>query len=167
MKIKILLIALFSLCMSQAHADIVNFKAPEVMGTLKVSGINLTDWQAVMSCHFNDKGSRVESIRYPQTWVKKIGPSEYSLKIKKGSLFEFLPRKRLLTCAYKLIFIGKRDQNKIAFGEIYLLGQEYGEMDEIDLKDLQNKAWVGKVLTEKTELLELKISEDGGITSEP
>jgi len=157
---------LLSLFTSQSFADIVRFKAPEVNGAIKAHGINLTDWQAVMSCHFNYKGSRKESIRYPQTWIKKTGPNDYSLKIKKGSLSEFLPGWRLLTCAYKLILIGKKEQNKTAFGEIYLLGQEHGEMDEIDLKDMQNKSWVKKVLAEKTELLELMISENGGITSE-
>jgi hypothetical protein len=167
MKTKILVLAVLSLLTFEAYAENVFFKTSEVNGKITASGINLTDWQAVMSCHFDYKGSRKESIRYPQTWVKKINDTEYSLKVTKGSLSEFaIPGWRLLTCAYKLILIGKRDQIKTAFGEIYLLGQENGEMDPQDLKDIQNKEWVDKVLADKTMNLELFISPDGGITSE-
>lgn len=167
MKTKILVLAVISLLSTQTFAENVFFKTSEVNGKITAAGINLTDWQAVMSCHFDYKGSRKESIRYPQTWIKKLNETEYSLKVTKGSLSEFaIPGWRLLTCAYKLILIGKRDQNKTSFGEIYLIGQEHGEMDPQDLKDMQNKVWVDKVLADKTSNLELFISDDGGITSE-
>lgn len=166
MKTKSIVIIVALLFSSTLFADVVSFKTPEVNGRLNAPAIKLTDWQAVMSCHFDHNGVRKESIRYPQTWVKKINEIDYSLKVKKGSLSEMLPGWRLLTCAYKLILIGKKDNGKTAFGEIYLLGQEFGEMDEIDLNDLQNKEWVAKVLTEKTAEIKLGLSVDGGIVAE-
>lgn len=150
----------------KAFGAIVSFKTPEINGTIAAPSLRLTDWQAVMSCHFDHNGSRKESIRYPQTWIRPASGDNYSLKIKKGSLSEMLPGWRLLTCAYKLLLIGKDPSGKTAFGEIYLLGQEHGEMDEIDLDDLQNREWAAKVLTDKTSHLKLSIDTNGGIVSE-
>lgn len=167
MKAKILVSVFIFVLTLSAHAASFSYKAPELKGTIVSPGLELTDWQAVMSCHFDHKGVRKESIRYPQTWVEKTGTGEYTLKVKKGSLSEMLPGWKLLTCAYKLILIGKDQHSlKTAFGEIYLLGQEHGEMNEIDLRDMMNKEWVGKVLSDKTAPLRLLIAIDGGIVSE-
>lgn len=166
MKLRLLL-PLFVFCLSlSAKADIVSFKAPEINGKIRTDdNLVLTDWQAIMSCHFDVKGVRKESVRYPQTILKKISNNQYSLYVKKGSLSEMLPGWRLLTCAYKLLLIGKNlDLDKSLMGEIYLLGQEFGEMDPEDLKDIQNKEYVEKVLTDKTRDLSLTITE-GGIVS--
>ncbi|MBY0413218.1 MAG: hypothetical protein K2Q18_03590 [Bdellovibrionales bacterium] len=153
-----------------AFADNVKVVAPALEGkvTITTPNLTLTDWQAVMSCHFDYKGSRKESVRYPQTFVKKTeNETEFSISAKKGSLTEYLPGWRLLTCAYKLILLGKdTDSNKAVFGEIYLLGQEFGEMDPIDLKDMQNKDFVAKVLTDKFKELKLGIATTGGIVLE-
>jgi hypothetical protein len=155
---------------ASAFAENVSYKAPELNGKITVvtNNLELTDWQAVMSCHFDYKGSRKESVRTPQTFVKKIGKNEYSLTSKKGSLTEFMiPNWRLLTCAYKLILIGKNtDTQRSTFGEIYLLGQEHGEMDQEDLKAMQNRDYVAKVLAEKTRDLRLAIAPEGGIVAE-
>ncbi len=171
MKTKILLIAAtLSLMSLSAHADIVRVKAPEINGKviLNATNLHLTDWQAVMSCHFDYKGSRKESIRYPQTIIRKIAntTNEYSLFIKKGSLSELLPNWKLLTCAYKIILLGKNtDLNRTIMGEIYLLGQEHGQMDAEELKDMQDANYVSKVLEDKTRELKLNI-EAGGIVAE-
>lgn len=164
----IILSLLFLLASFELKADIVSVKAPEINGKIRVSSnLVLTDWQAVMSCHFDHKGVRKESIRYPQTILKKISNDEYSLFVKKGSLSEMLPNWRLLTCAYKMILIGKNtDLSRSILGEIYFLGQEHGEMDAEELKDMQNKEYVAKVLTDKTRDLRLVIAPEGGIVTE-
>ena len=168
MKLNFLLPLLIFVIGLSAEASVVSFKAPEVNGKIKVGpNLILTDWQAVMSCHFDVKGVRKESILYPQTILKKISADEYSLFVKKGSLSEMLPGWKLLTCAYKIILIGKNtDLERSIFGEIYLLGQEFGEMDPNDLKDIQNKDYVAKVIADKTRLLSLLISPEGGIVTE-
>lgn len=171
MKIKIFTIAAaFTLITSSAFADIVRVKAPEINGKVILisTNLHLTDWQAVMSCHFDYKGSRKESIRYPQTIIRKIANTtdEYSLFIKKGSLSEYLPNWKLLTCAYKIILLGKNtDMDRTIMGEIYLLGQEHGQMDAEELKDMQNANYVSKVLEDKTRELKLNITA-GGIVAE-
>lgn len=155
-----------------AFADSVSVKAPALEGKINITtpNLTLTDWQAVMSCHFDYKGSRKESVRYPQTFIKAVSGtsgSEFNISVKKGSLSEFLPGWRLLTCAYKLILLGRdTDANKAVFGEIYLMGQEFGEMDPEDLKDMQNKDFVAKVLSDKFRQLKLGIATDGGIVLE-
>ena len=166
MKLRLSLL-LIAFCLSTAYADVVSFKAPEVNDKIRVSkNLILTDWQAVMSCHFDVKGVRKESIRYPQTILKKTATDEYSLFVKKGSLSEMLPGWRLLTCAYKIILIGKNTElERSIMGELYLLGQESGEMDSNDLKDIQNKEFVAKVIADKTREISLVISPEGGIES--
>lgn len=155
---------------TRVFADNVFIKTPELKGKMTVTSgnLDLTDWQAVISCHFDNRGNRKESIRYPQTFVKSLGNNEYSLAVKKGSLSELLPASwRLLTCAYKLILIGKNtDSGKVAFGEIYLLGQEQGEMDPEELKEMQNNEYVAKVLNEKLQDLKISAAVNGGIVLE-
>jgi hypothetical protein len=153
-----------------AMAENVFIKTPELNGKIYVSSKNLdlTDWQAVMSCHFDYRGSRKEVIRYPQTFVRPLENNEYSLAVKKGSLTEIFPASwRLLTCAYKIILIGKNtDLGKSAFGEIYLMGQEHGEMDPEELKEMQNTEHVAKLLTDKVRDLTISIAQNGGIILE-
>jgi len=55
-----------------AQADSVRFRAPAINGKLIANDLNLTDWQTVMSCHFNYRGQRKESLRYPQTILKNL-----------------------------------------------------------------------------------------------
>ena len=164
MKIKIIIIAvILTIFSAGVYADIVRVKTPEINGKILILSENLllTDWQAVISCHFDYKGSRKESIRYPHTIIRKIADTtnEYSLDIKKSSLSEYLPNWKLLTCAYKIILLGKNTNlNKTIMGEIYLLGQEHGQMDVEDLKDMQDSNYVAKVLEDKTHELKLNIS---------
>ncbi|MBC7539677.1 MAG: hypothetical protein H7281_12715 [Bacteriovorax sp.] len=170
MKIKIKLLSFLLLLVSfNVFADNVFVRTPELTGKLTAPAVlNLTDWQTIMSCHFNFKGSRKESVRYPQTIIKSLGNNEYSLFIKKGSLSETLPGWKLLTCAYKLLLIGKNSDlnGRSVFGEIYLLGQEHGEMSTDELKDMQNKNYVAKILTDKTQDLKIAIAPEGGIVAE-
>lgn len=168
MKFKIALTSLTLGLALSAQAEIVRFQSPEINGKVTVGkNLVLTDWQAVMSCHFDVKGTRKESIRYLQTILKKANTDEYSLFIKKGSLSEMLPGWRLLTCAYKIIFIGKNiELERSHMGEIYLLGQESGEMDASELKDIQNKDYVAKVLADKTRELNLSLSPEGSIVAD-
>ncbi len=162
----LLFFTLFSFA-TLTEAASFSFKAPEINGTIHSRSVELTDWQAVMSCHFDVRGVRKESIRYPQTWIKKTSVDTYSLKVKKGSLSEFLPGWRLITCAYKVILIGKNNESKkTVFGELLFIGQEFGEMSETDLNDLQNHEWVAKALNEKMSVINLAIDTDGGIISE-
>ena len=168
--LSLVLTTLLLVTSTSAFAEGVSIKSPELNGkiTIVTANLDLTDWQAIMSCHFDYKGSRKESVRYPQTFVKKISHNEYSLSVKKGSLSEyFLPGWKLLTCAYKLILLGKNtDTQRSIYGEIFFLGQEHGEMDIEELKEMQNKDYVAKVLTEKTHDLKLAIAPEGGIIAE-
>lgn len=160
---------LLLLITSTAFAEIVSVKTPELNGKVSVSSnLILTDWQTIMSCHFDYKGSRKESVRYLQTILKNTDVNEFSINIKKGSLSEALPKWRLLTCAYKLLFIGKNmDLNgRSVMGEIYLLGQEHGEMSIDELKHMQNKNFVAKYLADKVEDLKLTIAPEGGIVAD-
>lgn len=145
-------------------ADTVRFRAPALNGKLIATNIEFTDWQTVMSCHFNYQGSRKESIRYPQTWLKKLDNGTYSLKVKAGSLTEMLPRWELLTCAYKLILIGKNvSTHQLAFGEIFLMGKETGVMSESELQTMMDLNQVTKILNDKTRELSVTYGKDGGI----
>lgn len=164
-KLTILFTLLFSIGVS--HADIVKVKAPAINGKLIANNLEMTDWQTVMSCHFNYQGLRKESIRYPQTFLNKIEGNTYSLKIKAGSLSEILPHWELLTCAYKLILIGKNiTTHQIAFGEIFLMGKETGIMNESELQAMQDVNQVAKVLNDKTKALFITYGKDGGIVED-
>lgn len=157
----------FTLFSTTAIAESVRFKAPALTGKLIANNIEMTDWQTVMSCHFNYRGQRKESIRYPQTFLTAHNGSGYTLKIKAGSLSEFLPNWELLTCAYKLILIGKNiTTRQLSFGEIYLLGKENGVMSESELQAMQDINLVTKLLNEKTRELVITNGKDGGIVEE-
>ena len=159
-----LVMALFSQVLL---ADNVRFRTPAINGKLHSNNVELTDWQTVMSCHFDYQGSRKQSIRSPQTIVKKIDSSSYSIKIKAGSLTEFLPRHDLLTCAYKLILIGKNtNTHQLSFGDIYLMGKETGVMSESELQAMQDFNNVTKVLNERTKELLIANGKDGGIVED-
>ena len=159
--------ALLLASISFAHADNVRVKAPAINGKLIANNLEMTDWQAVMSCHFNYQGSRKESVRYPQTFLTKLEGNTYTLKIKAGSLSELLPHWELLTCAYKLILIGKNSTtHQIAFGEIYLMGKENGVMTESELQAMQDVNQVTKVLNDKTKELVITYGKDGGIVED-
>ena len=148
-------------------ADYVRFRAPAINGKLVASNIEMTDWQTVMSCHINSQGSRKELLRYPQTWLKKIDNGVYSLKVRSVSLSENHPHGDLLTCAYKLILIGKNTSNhQLAFGEIYLMGKETGVMNESELQSMMDFNQVTKNLTEKARELTVGFGKDGGIVEE-
>lgn len=168
MKIKTLFFALvFNAFSTAVQAENVRFKAPPLNGKLIANNIELTDWQTVMSCHFNHRGQRKESIRYPQTFLSNHEGSGYQLKIKAGSLSEYLPNWELQTCAYKLILIGKNSTTRqLAFGEIYLLGKESGVMSTSELQVMQDLNLVTKILNEKTRELVITNGKDGGIVED-
>lgn len=168
MKPKTIIFTLVLLLLSaNLFAESIRFKAPAISGKLLANNIELTDWQTVMSCHFNYRGQRKESIRYPQTFLKHREASNYSLKIKATSLSEVLPNWELLTCAYKLILIGKNiTTHQLAFGEIFLMGKEAGVMSESELQVIRDIHQVTKVLTEKTRELVITSGRDGGIVED-
>lgn len=147
---------------SNALADNISIKTPELNGKIifKAQNFKLTDWQAVMSCHFDYKGSRKGVQRFIQTFVQPEAENNYLIRIKKGSLSEFLPGWDLLTCAYKLILIGRDTvTNKSLFGEIYLLGKEHGQMEMEDIRDFENIDYVTKALGDKLNDLKLHAFE--------
>lgn len=167
MKSKTILFTLVFAFSSGLLAETVRYKAPVINGKLIANNIEMTDWQAVMSCHFNYQGRRKESIRYPQTFLTEHVGNSYTLRIKAGSLSEFLPNWELLTCAYKLILIGKNTiTHQSAFGEIYLLGKESGVMSESELQSMQDINQVTKALNEKTRELVITNGKDGGIVED-
>ncbi|MFA6238212.1 MAG: hypothetical protein WC635_12840 [Bacteriovorax sp.] len=167
MKIKALFFALVLILSTTLMAETVRFKAPAINGKLIANNIKLTDWQTVMSCHFNHRGQRKESIRYPQTFLTSQDGGNYSLKIKAGSLSELLPNWELQTCAYKLILIGKNiTSHQLAFGEIFLLGKETGVMSTSELQIMQDLNQVTKILNEKTRELIITNGKDGGIVED-
>lgn len=149
------------------HAETVHFKTPAISGKLLANNIELTDWQTVMSCHFNSRGQKKESIRYPQTTLTKREGSIYSLKINIGLLNKSLPNWELQNCSYKLILIGKNiSTHQLAFGEIYLLGKDVGVMSQSELQSLQDIHQVTKSLNYKTRELTITNGKDGGIVEE-
>lgn len=155
------------LSINSAFADTVKIKAPAINGKLIANNLELTDWQAVLSCHFNYQGTRSEAVRYPQTLLNKSEGSTYSLKIKNITLNEFIPRGDLLTCAYKLILIGKNVlTHQVAFGEIYLIGKETGMMSESELQVMKDANQLAKILAERTKELTITYGKDGGIVEE-
>lgn len=168
MKIKIsLFILLFMGLNSHLFAGTLRFKTPQVNGKLTANNIEMTDWQAVMVCHFNYKGSRKQSIRYPQTFLTNHEGSSYTLKVKPGSLTEIFPGLEPLTCAYKLILIGRNLlTHQSTFGEIILLGKESGTMSESDLQTMQDLNQVTKLLNERTRELTVSNGKEGGIVEE-
>ncbi len=150
---------------NSAWAENVHFKSAPVDGQVLTGSLKLTDAQAVMSCHFDFRGSRKKSVRYPQTFLHEESAGQFSLKVRAGSLVEIgLPGFHLLSCSYKLILIGvDTKNNRSAFGDVFLLGQESGTMNEDELKDIQNPAVVSKVLAAKMKDLVLSVGEDGVI----
>lgn len=149
------------------RAENVRIKTPAINGKLIANNLEMTDWQTVISCHFNYQGSRKEFTRYPQTILSKLDGNTYSLKIKHASLHELLPRWDLLTCAYKLILIGKNViTHQIAFGEILLVGKETGVMNESELQTMQDVNQLTKILIDKTKELVITYGKDGGIVED-
>ncbi len=163
----IFFVLLLNSLFTPAFADYVRVKAPLLNGKLIANNLEMTDWQAVMSCHFNVQGSRKESIRYPQTFLTKLDGHAYALKVKAGSLSELLPNWELLTCAYKLILIGKNSTtHQLAFGEIFLVGKESGVMSEGELQSMQDPIQLAKILNERTKELVIAYGKDGGIVED-
>jgi hypothetical protein len=161
------LYALVLLFSTSVCAETLKFKVPALNGKLNTTNLELTDLQSVINCHFNFQGNRKQIIRYPQTDVKKLEGSLYSLKIKSATIGDSLPHLDLLTCAYKLIVIGK---NKIshqpAYGEIFLIGKETGTMSDSELQTILDFNQLTKVLNEKTKELTITYGKDGGIGEE-
>lgn len=167
MKLKTTLFSLVLLWSASALAETVRFKTPAITGKLVASNITMTDWQTVMICQFNYRGQRKESIRYPETFLTQHSGANYHLKIKAGSLNEYFPNGELLTCAYKLILIGKNiTTHQLAFGEIVLLGKDSGVMSESELTAMQDYHQVSKLLNERTRELVIANGKDGGIVEE-
>lgn len=169
MKMIKLLSAILIFVSSSAFAENVRFKTAVVEGRIVTNNLELTDIQAVMSCHFDFRGQRENSIRYPQTFFRKTSVSEYDIKVRPGSLTElFIPGFKLLTCAYKLILIGKNaTTQRSAFGEVFLLGQESGVMTSQELRDVQDIDHVNTVLANRTKELSLSIDEKSAIIETP
>lgn len=148
-------------------AETARFKAPAIHGKLIANNIEMTDWQSVMSCHFNHRGQRKELVRYPQTFLSNHEASSYTLKIKAALLSEFPSNWEVIACSYKLILIGKNiTTHQLAYGEIYLLGREAGTMSESELQIILDIHQVTKLLSEKTKELVITSGKDGGIVEE-
>jgi hypothetical protein len=147
-----------------AQAEIIKFRAPALSGKINSETIDLTDWQAVMICHFNLGGKAQESMKYPLTQMKKIDESNYLINVKAMNLIEALPSLEITNCAYKLILIGKLGQTRQnLFGEIYLYGTEQRKMTEKEIEVIQNKELLSKTLNERIKELSITTGPDGGI----
>jgi hypothetical protein len=145
-------------------AEIIHFRAPALVGKINSELIDLTDWQAVMTCHYLLGGKNQEVMKYPLTLLKKIDVSNYSVSIKAMSLFEALPNLDLQNCAYKMILIGKnKTTHQTAFGEIFLIGTDRGKMTEKELEIIQNKDQLAKILNEKIKDISITYGNEGGI----
>ena len=157
----------FILLMSVAYAETIKVKASAINGKLIANNLEMTDWQTVLSCHFNNRGIQKEFTRHPLTSLTKLEGNTYSLKIKVSSLIETLPHSELQTCAYKLILIGKNSiTHQIAFGEIFLMGRETGVMSESELQVMQDVNQLTKILADKTKELVITYGKDGGIVED-
>jgi hypothetical protein len=159
------LTALFSLLfVFNINAEIIRFRAPNLNGRILSESIDLTDWQAVMICHYNLSGKTQEVMKYPNTFVKKIDANSYSLQIKSQNLTELLPNMDILNCGYKMIIIGKnKSTHQNSFGELMLAGNDHGVMTDKEIENVLNKDILQKTLTDKVRELTLLIGEDGGI----
>lgn len=152
------------LFLEMAQADVVKIKIPTINGKLTANNLEMTDWQTVLSCAFNNQGTRKSFIRYPQTHLTKIEGNTYSLKIKASTLTESHPHSDLLSCGYKLILIGKNmATHQLAFGEVLLIGKETGVMSESELQVMQDSNQIAKQLNDKTKDLVISYGKDGGI----
>ena len=159
------LLLMFSVVSS--YADTVKFKAPALKGKIIANNLELTDWQTVMHCHFNNRGIKKEFLRYPSTQLRRIETQAYLLKIKPMSLFKNLPHADLIRCSYKLTLIGKNLLTRqLAFGEIVLLGRENGTMSESELQTLQDSSTLSKILNEKIREITITFGKEGGIVEE-
>lgn len=111
----------------------INFraKAPAVSSQIYTDGLTLTDSQVTLSCRFHHENgqNRMNRIRYALTHHEQIGEHEYSMKIKKISLTEWLPKFDLYNCSYKLIAIAKDKNGKIYLGDLIFHGSEKEEMN--------------------------------------
>lgn len=166
MKVKIIITTCLILLNFNILAATISIKTPQINGNITTSSnLEISELQAVLSCHFGKTGARKESKRYILSNLKFIAPFEYSLRINKGSLFEILPSNmKLLTCAYKLIVIGKNlDLGKAVFNDLFLIGQEYGEMSEDELAEIQDENYLRNALEVKTRNLNFSISQGGKI----
>ncbi|MBP9681716.1 MAG: hypothetical protein KBD76_09950 [Bacteriovorax sp.] len=164
MKNSAVLYALVIFFAFSAHAGSLKFKTPPIHAKINSTNLELTDLQTVISCHFNYQGARKQVIRYPQTeLIKEEGPF-YSLKIKAATLGESLPRLDLLTCAYKLIVIGKnKTTHQPSYGELFLAGKETGHMSDSELQTILDPTQLTKILNERIKDLIISNGKDGGI----
>lgn len=149
-----------------ALAGIIHFKAPSISGKITTENLHLTDWRAVMTCHYSLAGKQLDAVKYPQTNIKKIEDHTYSINIKGQAIFEAAPNLELQNCIYKLLFIGKnKSSHQVSYGEVILAGTEKRKLNEQELSFLQNKENLGKVLSEKIKDLTLANGAEGGIIS--
>ncbi|MGZ3788922.1 MAG: hypothetical protein ACXVLQ_10380 [Bacteriovorax sp.] len=147
-------------------AETLKIRSPSINGKLIANGIEMTDWQTVLSCSYNVQGIKKTAVRYPQTALKKLEASVYSLKIK-AALLRDIPHLDFLTCSYKLILIGKNiSTRQLAFGEILLMGRDSGIMSESEIQNMLDINQMTKILNDKTKELVLTFGKDGGIVEE-
>ncbi len=145
-------------------AEIIKFQTPKLNGKLISENIELTDWQAVLNCHFQLNGKNQESSKYPLTQFKKLDDNQYDISIKAANLIEVLPNLEIQNCHYKLILIGKLySTRQTLFGEIILFGQDQGKMSDKDLEILNNKNVLARILQEKFKEIKISAGVDGGI----
>ena len=160
-KLTLLIAFFFSL---SATAEMIKFKAGNINGKIISESIDLTDWQAVMVCHYTLSGKMQEVMKYPNTHVKKLDEQTYQISAKAMSLFEALPNLDPINCAYKLILIGKLSTtHQNLFGEIILFGSETKKMSEKEFDILGNKDLLTKILNEKIKELSITTGNEGGI----
>lgn len=162
---KNLILSFIIMLISQSlSADLIKFQTPKLSGKLVSDNIELTDWQAVLNCHFQLGGKNQESSKYPLTILKKTDDNQYDLSIKASNLIEVLPNLDIQNCHMKLILIGKlASTRQTLFGEIILFGQDQGKMSEKDLDIINNKNQLAKILQEKTKEIKITTGVDGGI----
>ncbi len=145
-------------------AELIKFQTPKLNGKLISENIELTDWQAVLNCHFQLNGKNQESSKYPLTQFKKLDDNQYDISIKAANLIEVLPNLEIQNCHYKLILIGKLySTRQTLFGEIILFGQDQGKMSDKDLEILNNKNVLARILQEKIKEIKISACVDGGI----
>lgn len=147
-----------------AFADLIKFQTPKLTGKISSENIELTDWQAVLNCHFQINGKNQDSSKYPFTQLKKVEDNQYELTIKAANLIEALPNLEMQNCHFKLILIGKLySTRQTLFGEIILFGQDQGKMSDKEIEIINNKSILAKILQEKVKDLKISTGADGGI----
>lgn len=135
----------------------IYFKVPAIDQVIQTEDLIISQAQGQLKCRFSlaNKPTRfvfenlftsVVTLNWNQS------SSEFQLKIKGGTLWDFLPTFDVHNCAYKIIFLGQTiSDKKNLVGDVVILGKEFDRMSDKELDDIHNYNLVKKSLAQTLE----------------